>query len=127
MRFGAATGLAAAAGVEAGGRLPLRADRVLPRRPPGLAGAGRGRRRSRSTPGSSWWPASAMARNLHHPGPDRPARRSWTGSERDRNAGVDAACDLVTGIRDSGAFDGRAPHPRGPLPRGGGAPRARLL
>jgi len=26
--------------------------------------------------------------------------------ERDRNAGVDAACDLVTAIRDSGAFDG---------------------
>ena len=26
--------------------------------------------------------------------------------ERDRNAGVDAACDLVVGIRDSGAFDG---------------------
>jgi len=25
---------------------------------------------------------------------------------RDRNAGVDAACDLVAGIRDSGAFDG---------------------
>ena len=26
--------------------------------------------------------------------------------ERDRNAGVDVACDLVTAIRDSGAFDG---------------------
>jgi methylenetetrahydrofolate reductase (NADPH) len=26
--------------------------------------------------------------------------------EKDRNAGVDAACDLVVGIRDSGAFDG---------------------
>jgi methylenetetrahydrofolate reductase (NADPH) len=26
--------------------------------------------------------------------------------ERDPDAGVDAACDLVTGIRDSGAFDG---------------------
>jgi 5,10-methylenetetrahydrofolate reductase len=26
--------------------------------------------------------------------------------ERDRNAGVDAACDLVAGIRDSGAFEG---------------------
>ena len=26
--------------------------------------------------------------------------------ETDRNAGVDAACDLVVGIRDSGAFDG---------------------
>ena len=26
--------------------------------------------------------------------------------ERDRNAGVDAACELVAGIRDSGAFDG---------------------
>ena len=26
--------------------------------------------------------------------------------ERDRNAGVDAACELVGGIRDSGAFDG---------------------
>jgi hypothetical protein len=26
--------------------------------------------------------------------------------EKDRNAGVDAACELVLGIRDSGAFDG---------------------
>jgi methylenetetrahydrofolate reductase (NADPH) len=26
--------------------------------------------------------------------------------ERDRNAGVDAACDMVAGIRDSGAFEG---------------------
>ena len=26
--------------------------------------------------------------------------------ERDRNAGVEAACELVVGIRDSGAFDG---------------------
>jgi methylenetetrahydrofolate reductase (NADPH) len=26
--------------------------------------------------------------------------------EKDTNAGVDAACDLVVGIRDSGAFDG---------------------
>jgi 5,10-methylenetetrahydrofolate reductase len=26
--------------------------------------------------------------------------------EKDRNAGVDAACDLVVGIRDSGAFEG---------------------
>ncbi len=46
-----------------------------------------------------------MARNLTIPGltvpPDLVGRL-----EKDRNAGVDAACDLVVGIRDSGAFDG---------------------
>ncbi len=49
----------------------------------------------------------AMARNLTKeiPGlvvPDDLVKRL----ERDRNAGVDAACDLVAAIRDSGAFEG---------------------
>ena len=49
--------------------------------------------------------SAGMARNFTIPGltvpPDLVARL-----EKDRNAGVDAACDLVVGIRDSGAFDG---------------------
>ena len=47
-----------------------------------------------------------MARNLTIPGltvPPDLVRRLEAG---ERNAGVDAACDLVVGIRDSGAFDG---------------------
>ena len=49
--------------------------------------------------------SAGMARHLTIPGlsvpPDLVARL-----ETDRNAGVDAACDLVVGIRDSDAFDG---------------------
>ncbi len=49
--------------------------------------------------------SAAMARTFTIPGltvpPDLVARL-----EMDRNAGVDAACDLVVAIRDSGAFDG---------------------
>jgi methylenetetrahydrofolate reductase (NADPH) len=49
--------------------------------------------------------SAGMARNFTIPGltvpPELVARL-----EKDRNAGVDAACDLVVGIRDSGAFDG---------------------
>jgi methylenetetrahydrofolate reductase (NADPH) len=49
--------------------------------------------------------SAGMARNLTIPGltvpPDLVARL-----EKDRNAGVDAACDLVVGIKESGAFDG---------------------
>jgi methylenetetrahydrofolate reductase (NADPH) len=49
--------------------------------------------------------SARMARTFTIPGltvpPDLVARL-----EKDRNAGVDAACDLVVGIRDSGAFDG---------------------
>ena len=49
--------------------------------------------------------SAGMARTFTIPGltvpPDLVARL-----ETDRNAGVDAACDLVVGIRDSGAFDG---------------------
>jgi methylenetetrahydrofolate reductase (NADPH) len=50
-------------------------------------------------------PSVAMARSLTIPGltvpPDLLARL-----EEERSAGVDAACDLVLAIRDSGAFDG---------------------
>jgi methylenetetrahydrofolate reductase (NADPH) len=50
-------------------------------------------------------PSVAMARSLTIPGltvpPDLLARL-----ETDRGAGVEAACDLVLAIRDSGAFDG---------------------
>jgi methylenetetrahydrofolate reductase (NADPH) len=49
--------------------------------------------------------SAAMARNVTIPGltipPDLVARL-----ETDRNAGVEAACDLVLGIKESGAFDG---------------------
>jgi methylenetetrahydrofolate reductase (NADPH) len=49
--------------------------------------------------------SARMARTFTIPGltvpPDLVARL-----ENDRNAGVDAACDLVVGIRESGAFDG---------------------
>jgi len=49
--------------------------------------------------------SAGMARNFTVPGltvpPELVARL-----EKDRNAGVDAACDLVVGIRESGAFDG---------------------
>jgi 5,10-methylenetetrahydrofolate reductase len=49
--------------------------------------------------------SAAMARNFTIPGltipPELVARL-----ETDRNAGVDAACDLVVGIKESGAFDG---------------------
>ena len=49
--------------------------------------------------------SAGMARNFTIPGltvpPELVARL-----EKDRNAGVDAACDLIVGIRDSGAFDG---------------------
>jgi methylenetetrahydrofolate reductase (NADPH) len=49
--------------------------------------------------------SAGMARNLNIPGltvpPDLVEKL-----EGDRNAGVEAACDLVVAIRDSGAFDG---------------------
>ena len=49
--------------------------------------------------------SAGMARNLTIPGltvpPELVARL-----EKDRNAGVDAACDLVVGIKESGVFDG---------------------
>ena len=81
-----------AAELEAGGRLPLRADRLLPRRPPGLAGAG-----GRHVPvyaGVIVVASVAMARSLRRDPRASPCRRrSSTGSRRDRNAGVDAACD----------------------------------
>jgi methylenetetrahydrofolate reductase (NADPH) len=49
--------------------------------------------------------SAGMARHLNIPGltvPPDLVRRL----EKDRNAGVDAACDLVAAVRDSGAFDG---------------------
>ena len=49
--------------------------------------------------------SAAMARNFTIPGLTVPPELV-TRLETDRNAGVDAACDLVVGIRDSGAFDG---------------------
>ncbi len=50
-------------------------------------------------------PSATMAANLSIPGltvPPELVRRLGT----DRNAGVDAACDLTLAIRESGAFDG---------------------
>jgi methylenetetrahydrofolate reductase (NADPH) len=49
--------------------------------------------------------SARMARNFTIPGLTVPADLV-ARLEKDRNAGVDAACDLVVGIRDSGAFDG---------------------
>ena len=95
---------AAPAGVEAGGRLPLRADRLLASTTC-WPGGPRSRSTSPSTPGSSWWRAPAWpATSPSRASPSRPT--SWQRLEKDRNAGVDAACDLVVGLRDSGAFDG---------------------
>ena len=63
--------------------------------------------------------SAGMARHFTIPGltvpPDLVARL-----EKDRNAGVDAACDLVAGLRESGAFDGVHLIPVA-LPRGGDA------
>jgi methylenetetrahydrofolate reductase (NADPH) len=49
--------------------------------------------------------SAGMARNFTIPGLTVPPDLV-TRLENDRNAGVDAACDLVLGIRESGAFDG---------------------
>jgi methylenetetrahydrofolate reductase (NADPH) len=49
--------------------------------------------------------SARMARNFTIPGLKVP-EDLVARLEKDRNAGVDAACDLVVGIRDSGAFDG---------------------
>ena len=49
--------------------------------------------------------SAGMARNFSIPGLTVPPDLV-TRLEKDRNAGVDAACDLVVGIRESGAFDG---------------------
>jgi 5,10-methylenetetrahydrofolate reductase len=51
--------------------------------------------------------SAAMARNLAKEIPDLDVPTELVARlEGDRNAGVDAACDLVVAIRDSGAFDG---------------------
>ncbi len=49
--------------------------------------------------------SAAMARNFTIPGLTVPPELVAV-LEKDRNAGVDAACDLVVGIKESGAFDG---------------------
>ena len=49
--------------------------------------------------------SARMARNFTIPGLTVP-EDLVARLEKDRNAGVDAACDLVVGIRESGAFDG---------------------
>jgi hypothetical protein len=51
--------------------------------------------------------SAAMARNLAGTIPDIAIPEDLvTAVERDRNAGVEAACQQVLAIRDSGAFDG---------------------
>jgi hypothetical protein len=48
-----------------------------------------------------------MARNLAGTIPDIDIPEDLvTAVERDRNAGVELACQLVLAVRDSGAFDG---------------------
>ncbi len=49
--------------------------------------------------------SAGMARTFTIPGVDVPPDLVQR-LEKDANAGVDASCDLVVGIRDSGAFDG---------------------
>jgi 5,10-methylenetetrahydrofolate reductase len=49
--------------------------------------------------------SAAMARTMRIPGVEIPPDLV-TRLEGDRDAGVDLACELVAGIRDSGAFDG---------------------
>jgi 5,10-methylenetetrahydrofolate reductase len=52
-------------------------------------------------------PSADMARRLATAIPDLEIPAKLIGRlEHDRNAGVDAACDLVAQIRDSGAFEG---------------------
>jgi 5,10-methylenetetrahydrofolate reductase len=51
-------------------------------------------------------PSAGMARNLTIPGLTVPPDLMRRLEGGDRTAGVVAACDLVVGIRDSGAFDG---------------------
>ena len=51
--------------------------------------------------------SAGMARNLASAIPDIDIPRHLVdGVERDRAAGVDAACEQILAIRDSGAFDG---------------------
>ena len=92
MRFGAATRARDAANLEEGGRLPLRAAGLLVRRPPALAGAGEG-----DVPvyaGVIVVASAAMARNLAAAIRGLAVAPSLVDRlERDRHAGVDAACD----------------------------------
>jgi 5,10-methylenetetrahydrofolate reductase len=52
-------------------------------------------------------PSAAMARKITADIPQLAVPDSWMRAiERDPAAGVELACDLVAGVRDSGAFDG---------------------
>jgi methylenetetrahydrofolate reductase (NADPH) len=52
-------------------------------------------------------PSAAMARKISADIPQLAVPDAWLRAiERDPGAGVELACDLVMGIRDSGAFDG---------------------
>jgi methylenetetrahydrofolate reductase (NADPH) len=52
-------------------------------------------------------PSAAMARKISADIPQLAVPDAWLRAiERDPGAGVELACDLVEGIRDSGAFDG---------------------
>ena len=50
--------------------------------------------------------SAAMARNLHRSRVSTVPPDLVDRLEHDRNAGVEAACDLVLAIRDTGAFEG---------------------
>ncbi len=64
-------------------------------------------------------PSVAMARKISADIPQLAVPDDWLRAiERDPNAGVELACDLVEAIRGSGAFDGRAPDPGESLSRG---------
>lgn len=52
-------------------------------------------------------PSAAMARKISADVPQLAVSDEWMRAiEQDANAGVELACELVVGIRDSGAFDG---------------------
>ena len=52
-------------------------------------------------------PSAAMARKISADIPQLAVPDAWLGAiERDPTAGVELACDLVEGVRESGAFDG---------------------
>ena len=52
-------------------------------------------------------PSAAMARKISADVPQLAVPDEWMRAiEQDPNAGVELACELVVGIRESGAFDG---------------------
>ncbi len=94
-----------AAGMETRRRLPLRAGALLARRAARMARRDRVRRTGvRGRHGRA--ERGDGAQDLRRRPAARGARRWVHAIERDPDAGVELACDLVAGVRASGAFDG---------------------